>query len=94
MTMFTKPEPLNDAELDRLGAFLRGCKGGRAMNLVNAKGVPVLFCARAVRITSNETSASNPAVASSATGGKYRILPFWEWRAGKSGGFNVMRTSR
>jgi yecA family protein len=33
MTMFTKPERLTDAELDRLGDFLKSCKGGRAMNI-------------------------------------------------------------
>src|SRR5271168_5238775 len=38
MTIFTKPEPLTDAELDRLGAFLRGCKGGRAMNIEQLDG--------------------------------------------------------
>jgi len=38
MTTFPKPEPLNDAELDRLGAFLRGCKCGRAMNLEELDG--------------------------------------------------------
>ncbi len=38
MTNFTKPEHLNDAELDRLGAFLRGCKGGKAMNLEELDG--------------------------------------------------------
>jgi uncharacterized protein len=38
MTIFTEPEHLNDAELDRLGAFLRGCKGGRAMNLEELDG--------------------------------------------------------
>ncbi len=27
MTMFTKPEPLNDAELDRRGDFFKSCKG-------------------------------------------------------------------
>jgi len=30
---FTQPEPLTDAELDRLGDFLKSCKGGRAMNI-------------------------------------------------------------
>jgi hypothetical protein len=29
MKTSTQPEPLTDAELDRLGAFLEGCKGGR-----------------------------------------------------------------
>ena len=38
MTIFTKPDPLTDTELDRLGAFLRGCKGGRAMSLEELDG--------------------------------------------------------
>src|SRR5271170_8126373 len=38
MTVFTKPEPLNDAELDRLGDFLRSCKGRKAMNLEELDG--------------------------------------------------------
>ena len=38
MRTFTDKEPLNDAEFDRLGAFLRGCKGGRAMNLEELDG--------------------------------------------------------
>jgi len=38
MTMFTKPEPLNDAEIDRLGDFLRSCKGGQAMNVEQLDG--------------------------------------------------------
>jgi uncharacterized protein len=33
MKMFTQNEPLTDAELDRLGDFLKSCKGGRAMNV-------------------------------------------------------------
>jgi hypothetical protein len=33
MKTFTQNEPLTDAELDRLGGFLKGCKGGRAMNV-------------------------------------------------------------
>jgi len=28
--MFTQHDPLTDAELDRLGDFLKGCKGGEA----------------------------------------------------------------
>jgi uncharacterized protein len=38
MTIFTKPEPLNDAELDRLGDFLKSCKGGKAMNVEQLDG--------------------------------------------------------
>ena len=38
MTMFTKPEPLNDAEIGRLGDFLRSCKGGEAMNVEQLDG--------------------------------------------------------
>jgi len=30
---FTDNEPLTDAELDRLGDFLKSCKGGKAMNV-------------------------------------------------------------
>jgi hypothetical protein len=30
MKTFTQNEPLTDAELDRLGDFLKNCKGGRA----------------------------------------------------------------
>ena len=30
---FTQNEPLTDAELDRLGDFLKSCKGGQAMNV-------------------------------------------------------------
>jgi len=38
MTTFTQPEPLTDAELDRLGDFLKGCKGGKAMNVERLDG--------------------------------------------------------
>ena len=33
MRSFDQPEPLTDAALDRLGEFLRKCKGGKAMNI-------------------------------------------------------------
>jgi uncharacterized protein len=38
MRTFTPNEPLTDAELDRLGKFLRACKGGRAMNVEQLDG--------------------------------------------------------
>jgi uncharacterized protein len=38
MRTFAQPEPLTDAELDRLGDFLEGCKGGRAMNVEQLDG--------------------------------------------------------
>ena len=38
MTKFTEPEPLNDAELDRLEDFLKSCKGGKAMNVEQLDG--------------------------------------------------------
>jgi uncharacterized protein len=38
MKAFTQPEPLTDAELDRLGDFLEGCKGGKAMNVEQLDG--------------------------------------------------------
>jgi hypothetical protein len=33
MRTFAQNEPLTDAELDRLGDFIKGCKGGRVMNV-------------------------------------------------------------
>ena len=33
MRTFAQNEPLTDAELDRLGDFLKSCKGGKAMNV-------------------------------------------------------------
>jgi uncharacterized protein len=38
MRTFSQNEPLTDAELDRLGDFLKSCKGGRAMNLEQLDG--------------------------------------------------------
>jgi uncharacterized protein len=35
---FTQSEPLTDTELDRLGDFLKRCKGGKAMNLEELDG--------------------------------------------------------
>ena len=38
MTVFAKSEPLTDAELDRLGDFLKSCRGGKAMNVEELDG--------------------------------------------------------
>jgi hypothetical protein len=38
MTIFAKPEPLTDTELDRLGDFLKSCKSGKAMNVEELDG--------------------------------------------------------
>jgi len=38
MRTFTQNKPLTDAELDRLGDFLKSCKGGRAMNVEELDG--------------------------------------------------------
>ncbi|MGB7602360.1 MAG: UPF0149 family protein, partial [Candidatus Sulfotelmatobacter sp.] len=35
---FIKPEPLTEAELDRLGDFLDCCEGGKAMNVEELDG--------------------------------------------------------
>ena len=35
---FSQHERLTDAELDRLGDFLKGCKGGSAMNVEQTDG--------------------------------------------------------
>ena len=39
MKTFTQNEPLTDAELDRLGDFLKSCKDGRAMNVEALDGI-------------------------------------------------------
>jgi uncharacterized protein len=38
MRTFTPNEPLTDAELDRLGDFLKSCNGGRSMNVEQLDG--------------------------------------------------------
>ena len=38
MRTFTQNEPLTDTELDRLGDFLKSCKGGKAMNVEQLDG--------------------------------------------------------
>ena len=38
MRTFTGNAPLTDAELDRLGEFLKNCKGGKAMNVEQLDG--------------------------------------------------------
>lgn len=38
MRPFTQPEPLTEAEFDRLGDFLDCCKGGKAMNVEELDG--------------------------------------------------------
>jgi uncharacterized protein len=38
MKTFAQPEPLTDAELDRLGEFLASCKSGKAMNVEQLDG--------------------------------------------------------
>ena len=38
MTISAKPEPLYDAEIDRLGNFLKSCKSGKAMNIEELDG--------------------------------------------------------
>ena len=38
MRIFAQNEPLTEAELDRLGEFFKGCKGGKAMNIEELDG--------------------------------------------------------
>src|SRR3990172_9538480 len=38
MRTFSQDEPLTDTELDRLGEFLKSCKGGKAMNIEEVDG--------------------------------------------------------
>jgi hypothetical protein len=46
MKTFAQPEPLTDAELDRLGDFLESRKGGRAMNVEALDGFFALIRAQ------------------------------------------------
>ena len=39
MKTLTQHAPLTDAELDRLGDFLKSCKGGKAMNIEALDGI-------------------------------------------------------
>ena len=54
MTMFTKTQPLNDAEFDRLGDFLRSCKGGQAMNVEELDGFFAALIAGPETVMPNE----------------------------------------
>jgi yecA family protein len=38
MTVFGQNEPLTEAEFDRLTEFLKGCAGGKAMNVEELDG--------------------------------------------------------
>lgn len=38
MTIYSRNEPLTETELDRLGQFLKNCKGGKAMNIEELDG--------------------------------------------------------
>jgi yecA family protein len=38
MRIFAQNDPLMDAEFDRLGEFLKGCAGGKAMNVEELDG--------------------------------------------------------
>ena len=54
MAMFTKPERLTDAELDRLGDFLKSCKGGSAMNVEALDGFFAALIAGAETVMPSE----------------------------------------
>jgi hypothetical protein len=42
MKTFPQPEPLTEAEFDRLGNFLESCKGGKAMNVEAQVESPII----------------------------------------------------
>jgi hypothetical protein len=43
MRTLAQPEPLSDAQIDRLGDFLKSCKGGNATNLEEVDGYSTLI---------------------------------------------------
>ncbi|HEY6303484.1 MAG TPA: UPF0149 family protein [Terriglobales bacterium] len=54
MTTFTEAEPLTDAELDRLGDFLKSCESGKAMNLEELDGFFAALIARPETVMPSE----------------------------------------
>ena len=54
MKMFSQHAPLTNAEFDRLGKFLNGCKGGRAMNVEQLDGFFAALIAGPEVVTSSE----------------------------------------
>jgi len=54
MRTFTQHEPLTDAELDRLGDFLKSCQGGRAMNMEALDGFFAALIAGAETVMPSE----------------------------------------
>ncbi len=54
METFAQPKPLTDAELDRLGDFLEGCKGGKAMNVEVLDGFFAALIAGPETVTPSE----------------------------------------
>jgi yecA family protein len=51
---FEQNEPLTDAELDRLGDFLKGCKGDRSMNIEELDGFFAALIAGAKTVMPSE----------------------------------------
>jgi uncharacterized protein len=54
MTIFAQSEPLTEGELDRLGQFLKNCKGGKAMNIEELDGFFSALIAGPEIVTPNE----------------------------------------
>jgi len=54
MRTFAQNDPLTDAELDRLGDFLKSCKGGKAMNVEQVDGFFAALIAGPETVTPSE----------------------------------------
>ena len=54
MQTSTQPDPLTDAELDRLSDFLKSCKGGKAMNVEELDGFFAALIAGPEMVTPSE----------------------------------------
>ena len=81
MRTFTQNEPLTDAELDRLGDFLKSCKGGKAMNVEALDGFFAALIAGPETVmppnTTGRTSAARcRKTASSAASSPRAMEPF------------------
>lgn len=61
METFAQPEPLTDAELNRLGDFVEACKDAKAMNVERSRtgGSPLHIIASQRERLTQETIARN-----------------------------------
>jgi len=68
MRIFAQNEPLTDAEFDRLAEFLKGCAGGKAINVEELDGFFAALVSRQERVV------GPPDLAGACSRGKFVVL--------------------